>query len=96
MPRYLALLSFTEQGLRNVHESSQRAADFRASVERTGGKTISQYWAVGQVDGCAVFETPDEETAAALLLSLGKAGNVRTQTMRLYEESEFASILENA
>lgn len=96
MPKYLALLSFTDQGLRNVHESGQRASQFRAAVEAAGGKAISQYWILGQLDGCAVFETPDEKTAASLLLALGKAGNVRTQTMRLYDESEFASILENS
>ncbi len=51
------------------------------------------YWAVGAFDGCVVFEAPDEETAASLLLALGNAGNVRTQTMRLYDEAEFASIV---
>ena len=93
MVRYLALVEFTEKGLRDVAQSPQRAADFRASVEALGGKVESLYWAVGQFDGCIVFEAPDEETAAGLLLSLGRQGNVRTRSMRLFDEAEFVSVV---
>lgn len=94
MSRHLALLRFTEQGLRNVEESSKRAGEFRAAVEAAGGSAVFQYWATGEFDGCVVFETPNDETAARLLLTLGKAGNVRTQTMQLFDEREFTSIVD--
>lgn len=93
MTRYLSLLTFTEQGLANVQQSPTRAANFRASVEKAGGKVLSQYWAVGEADGCIVFEAPSEEVAASLLLALGKAGNVRTRTLRVYDASEFEQIV---
>jgi uncharacterized protein with GYD domain len=92
MTRYLSLLNFTEQGLRSVQQSSERAHQFRKSVEAAGGKVVSQYWAVGEADGCIVFETPNEETAAALLLALGKLGNVRTRSLRIFDDMEFARI----
>jgi len=90
------LLSFTDQGLHKVKQSVRRASAFRESVLGAGGKVIAQYWSVGEADGCIVFEAPDEETAASLLLALGQAGNVRTRTLRVYDEQEFARILAKA
>jgi uncharacterized protein with GYD domain len=92
MVRYLSLLNFTEQGLRSVQQSPQRAVQFRKSIEAAGGKVVSQYWAVGEADGCIIFEAPSEEAAASLLLALGKLGNVRTRTLRIYDETEFDRI----
>ena len=79
MIRYLSLVSFTDQGVRNVDHSIQRASSFGQSVEAAGGKLLSQYWAVGDADGCVIFEVPDEQTGATLLLALAKDGNVRTR-----------------
>jgi len=92
MTRCLALLSFTDQGIRNIRQSGQRAASFRKSVEKAGGKVLAQYWALGEADGCVIFEAPDEETSGALLLALAQAGNVRTRTLRVYDEHEFAQM----
>lgn len=96
MTRYLSLITFTEQGIKNVKQTTERAEKFRSSVEAAGGKILSQYWAVGEADGCIVFEAPNEETAASLLLTLGQKGNVRTRTLRLYDATEFQKILSNA
>jgi uncharacterized protein with GYD domain len=93
MTRYLTLLTFTDQGIRNVKQTVQRAKEFRASVETAGGKVLAQYWAVGGADGCLIFEAPDEATGAGLLLALGQQGNVRTQTMRLLDDREIKKII---
>ena len=93
MIRYLSLINFTDQGARDVSASMDRAGSFGKTVESAGGKLLSQYWAVGEADGCVVFEAPDEQTGAALLLGLAKDGNVRTQTMRLYDTEEFKQVL---
>ncbi len=93
MIRYLSLISFTDQGVRDVSHSIERASQFRKSVEAAGGKLLAQYWSIGDVDGCVVLEAPDEPTAAALLLSLAKAGNVRTQSTRLFDAQEFQQII---
>ena len=93
MIRYLALINFTDQGIRNVSDSIQRASSFGQSVQAAGGTLLSQFWSVGEVDGCVLFEVPDEETGARLLLALAKDGNVRTRTMRLYDTQEFQQVL---
>jgi len=95
MVRYVTLIQFTDQGARNVGDSLQRASAFGKSVSDAGGKLISQTWTVGQYDGCVVFEVPDEATGSVLLVKLAKDGNVRTQTMRCYNNDEFATIVES-
>lgn len=92
MTRYLSLLTFTDQGMAQVQHSPERAAAFRASVEGAGGKVIFQYWAIGEFDGCVVFEAPDAATAAAQLIALGKLGNVRTRTLQVFDEHEFSQV----
>lgn len=94
MTRYLVLIHFTDHGIQNLHHSIDRAQGFGKSIEEAGGKVISLYWAVGEADGCIVFESPDEQTGASLLLSLAKDGNVRTRTMTLYTQQEFQQVLE--
>lgn len=96
MTRFLSLLTFTDQGIHDVKKSIQRADEFRKSVEAAGGKVVMQYWAVGEADGCVVFEAPDDQAASALLLSLGQQGNVRTRTLHVYDTKEFERILAKA
>ncbi|MCA9215077.1 MAG: GYD domain-containing protein [Planctomycetales bacterium] len=91
MVRFLSLISFTDQGIRDVAKSIDRAEAFRADVESKGGKVLSQYWGIGSVDGCVTFECPDDVTAASLLLSLGKNDNVRTSSTRIFTAEEFAA-----
>jgi uncharacterized protein with GYD domain len=93
MPRYLSLLTFTEQGIRDVQQTATRAKAFVNEVQAAGGKVIAQYWATGEADGFVVFEAADGETASSLLLSLGKKGNVRTRTLQVYNADELQAIL---
>ena len=92
MVRFWSTLNFTVQGIRDIKHSATRAAEFRASVEKSGGKILFQYWSIGDADGCFLFEAPDEHRAMQLLIRLEQQGNVRTKTMRVFDESEFAAI----
>lgn len=93
MVRYLSLITFTDKGITNVSKSLNRAISFRSAVESKGGKVLNQYWALGDVDGCVIFECPDDNTAAALLLHLGKEDNIRTKTLRVFDAPEFEKIV---
>ena len=93
MPRYLSLISFTDQGIRQAKDSINRANAFRTAVENAGGKMTDLYWAVGEFDGAVVFEARDEQSAASLLVNLGQQGFVRTRTLRVYDAEEFKKIL---
>ncbi len=92
MVRYMSTLSFTAQGIQDLKHSPRRAEEFKGLVEKAGGKVLFQYWAVGEADGCFVFEAPNETVAAQLLLRLGQQGNVRTKSMQVFNADEFAKI----
>ena len=93
MVRYITLLNFTDQGIRNVKQSVDRAKAFKATVEKFKGSVKEIYWTQGQYDVVAIIETPDEESGMALLLSLGSLGNVRSQTLRAFSAEEMGRII---
>jgi uncharacterized protein with GYD domain len=93
MATFIALIDYTEQGIKNIKGAPDRAAAF-AEQARAMDVTIKDlYWTSGIHDGFLVFEAPDGETASALLLSLAQAGNVSTHTLRAYDRSEMQTIL---
>ncbi len=94
MVRYLTLIQFTEEGIRHAEDSVQRAQRFAEHVRTAGGNVVGQYWAIGQYDGAVIFEAPDDEVGAGLLLHLAQEGFVKTNTLRVYESSQFLRALE--
>jgi uncharacterized protein with GYD domain len=94
MATYVVLINWTDQGVRNAKDSVQRARAFSADVERRGGRLLGIYWTQGRYDIIATVEVPDEQTAMASLLAVSGLGNVRTETLRAFNESELTSILQ--
>ena len=60
---------------------------------RDRGKMPSVFWTQGAYDLIAITDWPDEDSAMAFLLQLGMAGNVTTETLRAYDETEMQRIL---
>ena len=94
MGTYIALLDYTDQGIRNIGDSPLRADRFNQTVEEAGGRVVAQYWTIGSHDGVLVMEAPNDEVAASLLLSLGASGNVRTTTLRAYEWADAKDLIQ--
>ena len=94
MPRYVVLVNWTEQGIRNVKETLQRT-DSGGEIAEKHGLTLEQaYWTVGPYDMVTIFEAPDDEALSAHLLEICSLGNVRTTTLRAYNEEEMSGILQ--
>jgi len=93
MPTYVTLVKWTEQGAKGARDTVKRAREFRSDVERRGGKVQSLYWTQGEYDIVTVAEFPDEQTAMAQLLAIGSLGNIRTETLRAFNESEMEAII---
>ena len=93
MATYVLLLNFTDQGIRNVKDTTKRAEAFKRIADKAGAKVKEVYWTLGQYDGLLIFEAPEEATATALGLSLGSLGNVRTQTLRAFSAEEIGRVL---
>ena len=94
MPTYVALVNWTDQGIRNVRETLDRAQKTDELAQKHGASMSQLYWTVGPHDIVAVLEAPDDESATAFLLELGSSGNVRTTTLRAYDREEMSGIIE--
>ena len=93
MPVYISLFNWTEQGVRDVKDTAQRAKAARAAWEAAGGRFIGIWWTFGRYDGVVVHEAPDDETANRLLMKTALQGNIRTMTMRAFGEEDIEGIL---
>jgi uncharacterized protein with GYD domain len=93
MPTYISLVTWTEQGMRELQESPARADATAELAESMGGKLVQLYWTVGPYDIVAIIEAPDDETAAAMQLTIGSRGAVRTTTLRAFGREEFERII---
>src|SRR5687767_10726188 len=93
MPSYLVLANWTEQGIKNVKESPQRLQTVKDAARAAGGKLVFFYMTMGEYDFATLFELPNDDAAAKLLLNLARQGNVRTKTLRAFTEQEYAQIL---
>ena len=93
MATYILLGQFTEQGIRNVKDTTKRAEAMHELAKKFGSSVKSTYWTMGQYDVVAVIEAPDDMALTGLLLSLGAAGNVRTQTLRAFSADDMGQVL---
>ena len=96
MPIYVVLGNWTDQGTKDFGGAVERANGFRALVEQAGGRVRELVWTMGEYDFVIVTEGPDDETAAALVLRVGAAGNVRSKTMRAFDADEMSDIIARA
>jgi uncharacterized protein with GYD domain len=93
MATYISLVQFTDKGIRAARETTQRIADWAEKVQAKGVSIKQMYWTLGQYDQVCVFEAPNDETAASVLLSADILGNIRTQTLRAFTSVEMEKIL---
>src|SRR5512140_3808321 len=93
MAAYISLVQFTDKGIHAAKETTHRVAEWAAKVQSLGVTIKQMYWTLGHYDQVCVFEAPDDETAASVLLSADILGNIRTQTMRAFTAKEMESIL---
>ncbi len=94
MPTYISLMTYTDQGLRNIKKSPSRLDAARKVAEELGGNVGDIYLTMGAYDLVAVSEFPDDATAATFVLRLGAFGNVRTTTVKAFPENAYRKIVE--
>jgi uncharacterized protein with GYD domain len=93
MARYISLIQFTDQGIRNIKDTIKRTEAAIAEAEKMGMKIIDQFWTMGAYDVVVLLDAPDGATMTAFVLKAGSLGNVKTQTMRAFRREEMEGIL---
>ena len=89
---YIILARLTDQGIRNIKDTTRRADAAKSEAERIGGK-FTIYWTFGKYDAIGILEAPDDEAAMQFGLKVGSLGNVRTTTLRAFTEEEIARVV---
>src|SRR4051812_3221101 len=69
----VSLVNYTDQGIRNIKDSPQRARAFRELCKQQGVQVREILWTSGPYDMVVITEGP-EEALSSVLLSLAKLG----------------------
>jgi uncharacterized protein with GYD domain len=93
MPAYVALIDWTDQGVRNFQDTVDRYDAAQSAFENLGVRFTDVWWTLGTHDIVATVEAPDDETLAAALLAVGAQGNIRTTTLRAFTQEEMRNII---
>src|SRR5262245_29109744 len=93
MAKYVVLMNWTDQGVKTAKDTVKRSRDAANVFKQMGGKLEQVYWTTGGYDLVAIVSAPDDETLAAVLLSLAGAGNLRTHTLRAFTADDVTGIL---
>lgn len=93
MSHYIVLANFTDQGIKGAKETTKRAKAFRDLATKMGAEIEKIYWTLGSYDVVLTMKAPNDETVASLLLKAGSLGNLKSQTLRAFDESEMELIL---
>ncbi len=95
MATYIMLINYTDQGIRNIKDSPQRADAARQALSDMGGEMKELYMTMGGYDLVVVAEAPSDDVMAKFALMVGSQGNVRTTTLKAFSEAEYRGIIES-
>jgi len=93
MPSYVILFQFTEQGIRKIKDSPARVEAAKKICRDLGGEVKLFYGLMGSYDTLFILEAPSDEAAVKMAATIAMQGNVRTQTMRAFTETEYQQML---
>lgn len=93
MATYIFLCRFTDQGIRSIKDTTQRAAAVQEAARNFDVDMSQIYWTLGHYDLVAVIDAENEQAATAFALSIASAGNLRMETLRAFNRSEMSDIL---
>jgi uncharacterized protein with GYD domain len=93
MPVYVSLMKWTSQGWGGLPAWRDRMEESERAIEERGGKLIGAYVTLGRYDVVEIFEAPDDETAAQILVATTRHGTVTTETLRAFTREEAEGII---
>jgi len=93
MPTYITLVNYTQKGIENVKESPARLDTVKKAMQAAGGEFKAFYLTMGRYDIVVISEAPNDEAYAATMLAIGRAGAVRSETLKAFTEEEYRNII---
>ena len=93
MPTYISLLKFTQKGAETLKDGPKRLDSAKQRFKEAGAQVKAFYLVMGEYDAVTIIEAPNDEVVAKLALATGMAGNIRTHTMRAFDEADYRKIV---
>jgi uncharacterized protein with GYD domain len=79
MPLYMSQFAYTSEAWAALAQNPEdRSEPIRGLAEAMGGRLIAFYNTFGEYDGLAIFEAPDEGTAAAVAIAAITPGHLKS------------------
>ena len=90
MPKFLIEASYTLDGTKGVQSAggTSRRDAVAQLAESVGGSLESFHFAFGDTDAYVIVDLPDNESAAAVALTVNTSGAVTTKTVALMTPEE--------
>jgi uncharacterized protein with GYD domain len=90
MPKYLIEASYTLEGVKGVQSAggTSRRDAIATLAESAGGRMESFYFAFGDHDVYTIVDLPDNESAAAVAITVNAAGGAAVRTTLLLTPEE--------
>ena len=89
MPRYIQLMTFTDQGRKTIRDWPTRVASAPIKAKSEEGL----YMTMGQYDLVRIVEFESDEACTTATLALDSVGNLRTVTMKAFTQDEAMQII---
>jgi len=93
VPHYVSLMRWTSKGVAGLPAWRERVDEGQRIVEEAGGKLVGVYVTLGRYDVVEIFEAPDDDTAAEILMKLQRHGAEHTETLRAFTRDEAEAIV---
>jgi uncharacterized protein with GYD domain len=93
VPHYVTLMRWTSQGVAGLPAWRERIEEGERVIEAAGGKLIGVYVTLGRYDVVEIFEAPDDDLAAEIVLKLQRHGAEHTETLRAFTRQEAEDII---
>src|SRR5437879_13463290 len=88
MATYIALVNYTDQGVRQIRQTTERTKALINAAANLGVKIKDIYWTMRAFDVVIIAEAPDDDSVMAFAASMGSPGNSRTHTLRPFAAAE--------
>jgi uncharacterized protein with GYD domain len=93
MAKYIALINWTDKGIKDLKESPARADKAREMVKKLGGEFQHLYMTMGAFDLVAIIEMPNDEAMAKFALMTNREGYIRTKTLKAFDEAAYRKLI---
>jgi uncharacterized protein with GYD domain len=98
MPLFMYQAAYSSESLAaQIKDPKDRIEVVRPMFEAVGGKILASGFSFGEYDVVAIYEAPDDTTAASLALAIGATGAAKSaKTTRLLSSQEWIAALKQA